>query len=229
MEICKLENIRKDYFMGEPVTPINGLSLTVNAGDLIAVEGPSGIGKSTLLYILGLLLQSDGGSHVFEGRAVSALSDKEKSALRAQKIGFLFQDATLIQALTLRENLLFSCHIGGKTAVCRKRVDELLHRFGLEDRADFLPHQLSGGQRRRVMAARCLIHRPILILADEPTNDLDEHWSVEIMRALQEEAQRGAGVVMVTHNSRWAKLAENRYDLHDGMLTHVTNKENEKQ
>ena len=216
MEICKLEHIRKDYRMGEVVTPLKDVSLTVGEGDFIAVEGPSGIGKSTLLYVLGTLLQSDEGTYTFGGKDVSAMSDKEKSALRAKKIGFLFQDSTMIQALTLRENLLFTQSVCGKKDP--KQVEALLYRFGLEDRADFFPHQLSGGQRRRAMAARALIHNPALILADEPTNDLDEHWSGEIIRILKEQAEQGTAVVMVTHNSRWAENATRRCRLEDGIL-----------
>lgn len=216
MQICKLEHIHKDYRMGEIVSPLKDVSLTVNNGDFLAVEGPSGIGKSTLLYVMGTLLQSDAGSYVFEEQDVSGMSDHQRSQLRAKKIGFLFQDSTLIQALTLRENLVFSQGVGGKKD--SSQVDALLKRFGLEDRADFFPHQLSGGQRRRAMAARALLHKPSLILADEPTNDLDEHWSMEIIKALQEEAARGAGVVMVTHNSQWAQYASRRCRLEDGRL-----------
>jgi len=216
MEICKLEHIRKDYRMGEVVTPLKDLSLTVNEGDFIAVEGPSGIGKSTLLYVLGTLLQSDEGTYTFGGEDVSKWGDARKSEFRAGKIGFLFQDSTMIQALTLRENLLFTQRVGGKKDP--KQVDELLCRFGLEDRADFFPHQLSGGQRRRAMAARALIHNPVLILADEPTNDLDEHWSQEMIRILKEQADKGTAVVMVTHNSRWAEAANRRCRLDEGIL-----------
>ena len=219
MEICKLEHIHKDYRMGEVVTPLKDLCLTVNPGDFIAVEGPSGIGKSTLLYVMGTLLQSDDGTYTFEGKDVSKLSDAEKSTLRAKKIGFLFQDSTMIQALTLRENLLFTQGVGGKKDP--KKVDDLLYRFGLEDRADFFPHQLSGGQRRRAMAARALLHDPALILADEPTNDLDEHWSNEIIRILKEQTKNGTAVVMVTHNSRWATEATRRCRLEDGVLLDV--------
>ena len=219
MEICKLEHIHKDYRMGEVVTPLKDLSLTVHAGDFIAVEGPSGIGKSTLLYVMGTLLQSDEGTYTFEGKDVSKLSDGEKSTLRAKKIGFLFQDSTMIQALTLRENLLFTQGVGGKRDA--KKVDDLLRRFGLEDRADFFPHQLSGGQRRRAMAARALLQDPVLILADEPTNDLDDHWSTEIIRILKEQTTHGTAVVMVTHNSRWAAEATRRCRLEDGLLTDI--------
>ncbi|MGM9588603.1 MAG: ABC transporter ATP-binding protein [Faecousia sp.] len=219
MEICKLEHIHKDYRMGEIVTPLKDICLSVNAGDFIVVEGPSGIGKSTLLYVMGTLLQSDEGTYTFEGKDVSKFSDSEKSVFRAKKIGFLFQDSTMIQALTLRENLIFTQGICGKKDL--KRVEELLYQFGLEDRADFFPHQLSGGQRRRAMAARALIHDPALILADEPTNDLDEHWSQEMIRILKEQARKGTAVVMVTHNSRWAEMANRRCRLEEGVLIDI--------
>ena len=219
MEICKLEHIHKDYRMGEIVTPLKDVTLTVNEGDFIAVEGPSGIGKSTLLYVMGTLLKPDDGTYTFEGQDVSAFTDGQASEFRAKQIGFLFQDSTMIQALTLRENLIFTQGVGGKKDP--KQVDELLYRFGLEDRADFFPHQLSGGQRRRAMAARALIHNPKLILADEPTNDLDEHWSEEIIRILKEQTEKGTAVVMVTHNARWASAATRRLRLEDGVLTDI--------
>ncbi|MBQ2854049.1 MAG: ATP-binding cassette domain-containing protein [Oscillospiraceae bacterium] len=219
MEICKLEHIHKDYRMGEVVTPLKDITLTVHEGDFIAVEGPSGIGKSTLLYVMGTLLKADEGSYVYGGQDVAQWNDAEKSAFRAKKIGFLFQDSTMIQALTLRENLIFTQRVGARKDL--KKVDELLYQFGLEDRADFFPHQLSGGQRRRAMAARALIHEPELILADEPTNDLDEHWSREIIRILKEQTKKGTAVVMVTHNSRWAGQATRRLRLEDGILTDI--------
>jgi len=219
MEICKIEHIHKDYRMGEIVTPLKDVTLTVNEGDFIAVEGPSGIGKSTLLYVMGTLLKPDEGAYIFEGKDVSTFTDGQASEFRAKKIGFLFQDSTMIQALTLRENLIFTQGVGGKKDPTQ--VDELLYRFGLEDRADFFPHQLSGGQRRRAMAARALIHNPKLILADEPTNDLDEHWSEEIIRILKEQTQKGTAVVMVTHNSRWAGMANRRCRLDEGVLIDI--------
>lgn len=217
MEICKLEHIRKDYVMGETVSPLKDATLTVNSGDFIAVEGPSGIGKSTLLYVMGTMLQWEAGTYTFEGRDVAAMTDNEKSDLRAEKIGFMFQDTNLIQALTLRENLIFAQQVGGQKAD-KDKVDSLLMEFDLLERADFFPHQLSGGQRRRAMAARCLIHNPLLILADEPTNDLDGIWAEKIIEMLKREAGRGAGVVMVTHNTHWAKQANRRCYLEDGAL-----------
>ena len=217
MEICKLEHIHKDYVMGETVSPLKDATLTVSSGDFITVEGPSGIGKSTLLYVMGTMLQWEAGTYTFEGRDVSAMTDNEKSDLRAEKIGFMFQDTNLIQALTLRENLIFAQQVGGKKPD-KDKVDELLMEFDLLDRGDFFPHQLSGGQRRRAMAARCLIHNPLLILADEPTNDLDSIWAEKIIQMLKREAGRGAGVVMVTHNTHWAKQANRRCYLEDGAL-----------
>ncbi len=218
MEICTLSGVVKNYRMGETVTPLKELDLTVNSGDFIAVEGPSGMGKSTLLYVIGTLLKADKGTILFGGKDVAAMNDKEQTTLRGETIGFLFQDSNLIQALTLRENLEFAQTLGGKRKSDPQKVDEMLEKLGLSDRAGFLPYQLSGGQRRRAMAARALIHSPSLILADEPTNDLDEAWAEKIVSLLQEETQRGAAVVMVTHNSRWSACASVRYRLDDGRL-----------
>lgn len=218
MEICRLEHVKKEYRMGEVIAPLQDVSLTVYAGDFMIVEGPSGIGKSTLLYVLGTLLQSDSGCYYFEGRDISKLSDAEKAELRANKIGFLFQDAALIQALTLRENLIMTQKLTGRKSADKTLVNQYLELFGLTERADFFPYQLSGGQKRRAMAARCLINRPELILADEPTNDLDAQWSEKMIRILKEKADHGAGVVMVTHDSRWTSQATHILDLTDGVL-----------
>ncbi len=218
MEICRLEHVHKDYRMGEIVTPLKDVNMSVNSGDFIAVEGPSGMGKSTLLYVIGTLLKADEGKILFDGQDVTTMTDREQTNLRGEKVGFLFQDSSLIQALTLRENLVFAQTLGGKRKADPARVDEMLERLGLSDRANFLPYQLSGGQRRRAMAARALIHNPVLILADEPTNDLDDHWAEKIVSLLQEETKRGAAVVMVTHNSRWSACASIRYRLDDGVL-----------
>ena len=218
MEICTLSHIAKQYRMGETVVPLRDINLTISGGDFFAVEGPSGMGKSTLLYVIGTLLKADEGMILFEGKEITSLSDREQTMLRGEKIGFLFQDSNLIQALTLRENLEFAQTLGGKRKADPGKVDEMLERLGLSERANFMPYQLSGGQRRRAMAARALIHEPKLILADEPTNDLDELWAEKIVALLQEEANRGAAVVMVTHNSRWSACASHRYRLEDGML-----------
>ena len=222
MEICRLEHIRKDYRMGEVVTPLKDINMTVASGDFVAVEGPSGMGKSTLLYVIGTLLKADDGKIFFDGKDVMSMTDREQTTLRGEKIGFLFQDSSLIQALTLRENLEFAQTLGGKRKADPAKIDEMLERVGLSDRAGFLPYQLSGGQRRRAMVARSLIHAPSLILADEPTNDLDDLWAEKVVSLLQEEANRGAAVVMVTHNIHWASMAGLRLRLEDGVLVDIT-------
>ena len=218
MEICRLEHIHKDYRMGETVTPLKDINITVNSGDFVAVEGPSGMGKSTLLYVIGTLLKADDGKIFFAGKDVMSMTDREQTSLRGEKVGFLFQDSSLIQALTLRENLEFAQTLGGKRKADPAKVDEMLERVGLAERANFLPYQLSGGQRRRAMVARALIHTPDLILADEPTNDLDDVWAEKVVSMLQEESRRGAAVIMVTHNTRWSAQASVRYRLDDGVL-----------
>ena len=218
MEICRLEHIHKDYRMGETVTPLKDINITVNSGDFVAVEGPSGMGKSTLLYVIGTLLKADDGKIFFDGKDVMSMTDREQTSLRGEKVGFLFQDSSLIQALTLRENMEFAQTLGGKRKADPAKVDEMLERVGLTERANFLPYQLSGGQRRRAMVARALIHTPDLILADEPTNDLDDIWAEKVVSMLQEESRRGAAVIMVTHNTRWSAQASVRYRLDDGVL-----------
>ena len=222
MEICRLEHIRKDYRMGEVVTPLKDINMTVASGDFVAVEGPSGMGKSTLLYVIGTLLKADDGKIFFDGKDVMSMTDREQTTLRGEKIGFLFQDSSLIQALTLKENLEFAQTLGGKRKADPAKIDEMLERVGLSDRAGFLPYQLSGGQRRRAMVARSLIHAPSLILADEPTNDLDDLWAEKVVSLLQKEANRGAAVVMVTHNIHWASMAGIRLRLEDGVLVDIT-------
>ena len=222
MEICRLEHIHKDYKMGEVVTPLKDINVTINSGDFIAVEGPSGMGKSTLLYVIGTLLKADDGKIFFGGKDVMSMTDREQTSLRGEKVGFLFQDSSLIQALTLRENLEFAQTLGGKRKADPAKVDEMLERVGLTERANFLPYQLSGGQRRRAMVARALIHTPDLILADEPTNDLDDVWAEKVVSMLQEESRRGAAVIMVTHNTRWSAQASVRYRLDDGLLIRQT-------
>ena len=210
---------------GLVITPLGGIaihsSVIVKDGGAVLCLGESGTGKSTLLSVMGLLLEKDGGSYTFDGKDTAGLSDDEKTDIRAKKIGFLFQDTNLIQALTLRENLLFAQTLGGSRAADEKKADAMLDKLGLIDRAGFLPYQLSGGQRRRAMAARCLIHSPELILADEPTNDLDDEWAAKVVELLAEAAQKGAGVVMVTHNSRWTAAAALKYKMQNRELIKI--------
>ncbi len=224
-EICILEHITKNYKMGELVTPVKDINLTIKSGDFICIEGPSGTGKSTLLYVIGTLLEADEGRLRIDGKDVSEMSDEEKTDLRATKIGFIFQDSNMIQSLTLSENLEFVINMKKKVMLEANTLsdnemsaDALLESFGLGDRKDYLPHQLSGGQKRRAMTARALIASPELILADEPTNDLDEKWAENIVKRLKQETEKGSAVVMVTHNNKWSSLATDRYRLDEGRL-----------
>ena len=180
MEICKLEHIHKDYRMGEIVTPLKDICLTVNQGDFIAVEGPSGIGKSTLLYVMGTLLQSDEGTYTYGGKDISKFNDAQKSEFRAKKIGFLFQDSTMIQALTLRENLIFTQGVGG----CRKdlkKVDELLYLFGLEDRA-IVEEYYARLQQRHPESLDCA---PLLALNEQRGNPKKPHCDALVYECIE--------------------------------------------
>ena len=217
MEICRLEKIKKIYNSDEKVTPIKQVSLSINSGDFICIEGPSGMGKSTLLYIIGGLLDVSSGSVFIDGKDISNISDTELTNIRKDKIGFIFQDSNLIQALTIEENLLFIQSMNSKKKEYHK-IKELLTRLGLWDRRNFLPNELSGGQRRRAMIACTLIKDPLLILADEPTNDLDDYWASEVLDLLSEAVESGKSVVLVTHNTRWAERAPLRFVLNEGVL-----------
>ena len=221
MKICELKNIEKKYTKGEEVIPLRDINLEADPGDFIAIEGPSGTGKSTLLYVIGTLLKSDEGNLIINGRKVRDLGEAELTDLRASEIGFIFQDSNMIQALTLKENLEFAERIGKGRKGYESRAAEYLEKLGLDDRADYLPYQLSGGQRRRAMVARALINSPKLILADEPTNDLDNVWSEKVMALLKEECKKGAAVIMVTHNDKWVEGTDKKYRLSDGVLETV--------
>lgn len=218
MEVCRLENISKTYIMGENVCPLRNINLKVNLGDFISIEGPSGIGKSTMLYVMGSLLKPDEGKLYLDGKDTSVLNDEQLTSLRAHEIGFIFQETNLIQALTLQENIEFAQSLGYKNKVDHKEVSDLLVRLGLGDRKKFLPNQLSVGQRRRAVAAVGLIKHPKLILADEPTNDLDDAWAKEIINVLLESVQKNSAVVMVTHNTKWSSIANFKYRLDNGKL-----------
>lgn len=217
MEICRLNNVKKTYEAGEEVTPIDKISLTINSGDFLCIEGPSGIGKSTLLYIMGGLSEVSSGDIFIAGKNINTIGDKELTEVRRSKVGFIFQDSNLIQTLTLEENLLFVQNLCGNKRD-NDKVKYYLTRLGLWDRRDFLPSEVSGGQRRRAMVACALIKDPLLILADEPTNDLDDHWALEVLTILSECAESGKAVVLVTHNSKWAEKAHMRFDLTKGIL-----------
>lgn len=217
MEICRLENIKKSYHTYEKVTPLEDISLSINTGDFICIEGPSGIGKSTLLYIIGGLLNVSSGNVFIDGNNTISMEDRVLTNIRRDKIGFIFQESNLIQALTIEENMLFMQSISKNKKDIHK-INELLTRLGLLERKDFLPSELSGGQRRRAMIGTAIIKDPLLILADEPTNDLDDYWANEVFNIFQEGTDKGKAVVLITHNEKWAKKANLRFTLDNGIL-----------
>lgn len=219
MTICKVDSLCKHYTMGETVKTLDNVSFSLKAGEFVAIEGPSGIGKSTLLYtIAGLLEPSEGQIFLFD-KDMARLSEKEKTRLRAEKIGFAFQEAILFQALTVKENLLFTQKYNKKKDPAK--IDDLLEKFGLTDRINFLPYQLSVGQRRRLVMARALLNDPMLLLADEPSNDLNEEWIDIIMESLMDISKKGGAVIMVTHNRELAMQAGKRYYLQEGKLAEI--------
>ncbi|MDD3270251.1 MAG: ABC transporter ATP-binding protein [Syntrophomonadaceae bacterium] len=219
MTICRVDSLSKHYTMGETVKPLDNVSFSLEAGDFVAIEGPSGIGKSTLLYtIAGLLEPSEGRIYLFE-KDTARLSEKEKTRMRAEKIGFVFQEAILFQALTVKENLFFPQKFNKKKDPAQ--IAYLLDKFGLTDRINFLPYQLSVGQRRRLVIARALLNEPMLLLADEPTNDLNEAWIEIIMESLADVSKKGGAVIMVTHNAQLAMQAGKRYYLQEGKLAAI--------
>lgn len=215
-----LENIKKSYQVGKIVYEVlRGVTLTVEEGDFLAIMGPSGGGKSTLLNILGLLDKPSSGKFFLEGLEVNALSNSELSKLRNQKIGFIFQAFHLIPWASALENVLLPLlYRGDMQEKDLERAKYLLKRLGLENYINFKPAELSGGQQQRVAIARALINRPKLLLADEPTGNLDSQSSKEVMDILEELNKEGLTIIMVTHDPEIAKRAKKIKILKDGIF-----------
>lgn len=200
-------------------TILDNVSLKVCSGEVTTIVGPSGSGKTTLLALLALLLEPSSGKILVAERDTAALSDRERSQLRNEFYGFIFQSAQLVGALTVLDNVLLPALLAGKAREKRKAARELLDRLGLGARADFLPHQLSLGQKRRVALARALLLRPAVVLADEPTNDLDPRRASQVADFLLQLPKEGYALVLVTHDRQLAARAGNRWEIHEGKLT----------
>lgn len=215
-----LENIKKSYQVGKIIYEVlRGVTLRVEEGDFLAIMGPSGGGKSTLLNILGLLDKPTSGKFFLEGLEVNALSNSELSKLRNQKIGFIFQAFHLIPWASALENVLLPLlYRGDIQEEDLERAKYLLKRLGLENYINFKPAELSGGQQQRVAIARALINRPKLLLADEPTGNLDSQSSKEVMDILEELNKEGLTIIMVTHDPEIAKRAKKIKILKDGIF-----------
>ncbi len=205
------------------VHALDNVDLEIGEGDFVAVMGPSGSGKSTLMNILGFLDTPDGGQYQFFGEEVAELDDTRLSRIRNEKIGFVFQSFHLLPRLTALDNVLLPLRYTDTDAADRQqRGLELLDRLGLSDRIDHRPNQLSGGQRQRVAIARSLINAPRLLLADEPTGNLDSRTSVEIMELFEEINDAGQTILMVTHEEEIAAHAKRLIRMRDGKIEHDT-------
>jgi putative ABC transport system ATP-binding protein len=202
-----------------PVTALRDVSLRIDGSDYIAITGPSGCGKSTLLHLIGCVDAPTSGSIVFEDRDVQALSESERSRIRLTRIGFVFQRFFLLPMLTARENIeLPQAEAGVPAAERRARAAELLEYVGLGNRADHLPSQLSGGEMQRTAIARAMANRPALLVADEPTGELDEQTGDHVADLFDRVHADGTAILLVTHNATLAARASRRFVMKNGML-----------
>ena len=222
--LIRLEGLTKVFYTDEVEThALAGIHLELRRGEYVAIAGPSGCGKSTLLSLLGLLDSPTEGSYWLNEKPVAELSLAERTRIRNQEIGFIFQNFNLIGDLSVFENVeLPLTYRGMAAAERRERVGEALDKVGMGHRAKHLPSQLSGGQQQRVAVARALVGRPLILLADEPTGNLDSKNGEAVMELLRELHQDGATVCMVTHDTRYAKHAERTVHLFDGRIVEET-------
>ena len=219
--ILSAEDLVKTFGEGRTlVRAVDGVSLMVMPGELVTITGPSGSGKTTLVSMLGALLRPDSGRIVIDDTDISTLNEAGLSALRARKVGFVFQSFNLLESLSVRENVLFPAHLApGGIRAAEARADELLERLGLSGRARALPRTLSGGESQRVAIARALINRPRLVIADEPTGNLDSKSGQEVLMILHDIARdEGRAVLLVTHDQRVEDVADRIMWLEDGSL-----------
>ena len=218
--MIRVENLSKSFRTEEVETvALDKVSFEVKDGEFVAIRGPSGCGKSTLLNILGLLDNPTGGKYWLGDREVENLKEKERTDVRKGEIGFVFQSFNLIDELSVEENIeLPLTYLGVSRAERKKRVQEIMKRMAISHRAKHFPHQLSGGQQQRVAIARAVVFNPKMILADEPTGNLDSKNGAEVMRLLTELNQEGTTIVMVTHNEHDARMAHRIIRLFDGHI-----------
>ena len=217
--VISINNITKTYEGPPPVKALDGVTLEVEKGDLVAIVGQSGSGKSTLLNMIGLLDSVTEGSIDIEGKNISELSDNELSKFRGEKIGFIFQSFFLLPGLTAQENVAEGLLYQGISRAERlKSATKVLEQVGLGDRTTHLPKELSGGQQQRVAIARALVQDPAFVLADEPTGNLDKESGLNILNILKELNNQGKTVIMITHNQEHADMFEKVIELVDGKV-----------
>lgn len=219
--MIKTKNLSKVYRTDDIETiAVNKLNIEINHGEFVSIMGESGCGKSTLLNILGLLDAPNTGNYFFDGKDVSRYSERERAALRKEQIGFVFQSFNLIDELNVFENVeLPLVYLKVPKAERKIRVERMLKKMGIKHRAKHFPQQLSGGQQQRVAIARAVVSEPQLILADEPTGNLDSHHGDEVMQLLKSLNQQGTTVIMVTHSEHDASFSNRTIELIDGGLS----------
>jgi putative ABC transport system ATP-binding protein len=223
-ELIRLEGLTKVFYTDEVEThALSGIHLEIRKGEFVAIAGPSGCGKSTLLSILGLLDSPTQGTYTLAGQPVQSLKFSDRARIRNREIGFIFQSFNLIGDLTVFENVELPLTYRTMKASERKtQVAEALERVGMAHRGKHLPSQLSGGQQQRVAVARALVGRPLILLADEPTGNLDSRNGEAVMDLLRELHRGGATVCMVTHDPRFARFADRTMHLFDGRVVEET-------
>jgi putative ABC transport system ATP-binding protein len=216
--MIKTKNLRKVYTTEDvETTALNDINLDIKEGEYVSIMGPSGCGKSTLLNVLGLIDQPSGGEYFFLGEEISKYSERKRAGLRKNNIGFIFQSFNLIDELTVYENVeLPLLYLGFSVSERKKRVHEVLENMQLMARKNHFPQQLSGGQQQRVAVGRAVVTRPKIILADEPTGNLDSAHGEEVMKLMAELHEAGTAVVMVTHSPTYAEYAQRTIHLFDG-------------
>jgi len=222
--VLRTRGLEKEYGHGDGlVHALDSVDLDVMPGEAVAIMGPSGCGKSTLLHLLGGLERPSGGEVWLEDRRIDGLSEKALARLRRKAIGFVFQAFHLLEELTAVENVEMPALIAGRSpGAARRRAKELLEQVGLTDRAEHLPSELSGGQRQRVAIARALSNEPLVILADEPTGNLDSAATLDVLRLLESLRADGHTLVIVTHDSRIAATADRLISMRDGAFVEET-------
>jgi len=220
--VIRLTDVRKTYTMGSvEVEALRGLSAAIDVGEYVAVVGPSGSGKSTLMHIIGCLDVPTTGEYLLDGTDVATMGEAELAAVRNRKVGFVFQQFNLLPSLSALRNVeLPLVYAGVGKAERRDRAAEALKRVGLADRVEHRPGELSGGQQQRVAVARALVTEPALILADEPTGNLDSTWTRDILALFDELHETGRTIVLITHEPEVARRAERTLEIRDGALVH---------
>jgi len=220
MNIIEIKNIKKEYIMGSQlIAALKDVSLSINKGEYVALMGPSGSGKSTLMNILGCLDSPTSGTYRLNNTEVAKMTDDELARVRNKEIGFIFQTFNLLPRLTALENVALPMVYDGMNSKDRtQRAEQVMEMVGLKDRMTHKPNELSGGQRQRVAIARALVNNPSIILADEPTGNLDTKTSYEIMAIIEEISSHGNTVIIVTHEEDIAKHARRILRLRDGLV-----------